>query len=254
MRIIPLLVALIFFIETKASSASANLPIFKHHTFEFSLTPAADYHFITYPNRSPDFKQQSNNLYRPFLGCNFGLAYIYRPIKYVGISTGVNYLEFVNRLGGVNYLINPFTTNTYYALNGYDQWGFVSVPVLLHAYCRIKKTELDFASGPEFSFPIYSIFKYSQPNGFLPPENQTQLYSTTAMRQQSRLGWGVQLTAGIPVKNFFCISVGPEIKFIWVRPLQPGSYYSMLPHQIEYYGGVKICFRLATDFAGKNPK
>ena len=251
MRIISLLLAVLFFRETKATSTHA--PTFKHHTFEFSVTPAVDYYFITYPSRVSNFKSLTTNLCRPFAGCNFGFSYIYRPVKFIGISTGLNYLEYVSKAGKVlsNNSGGPNTQFVYF--KGYFQSGYISAPILVHGYFRIKQTELDCSTGPEFFFPIYSITKATL-SGAYTPIDQTQLYSPSQMRQYSYFGWDVAITASIPVKNSFYVSIGPEMKFIGVKPLEAGPYYSQLPHQIDYYTGIKVCFRLATDFAGKNSK
>ena len=250
MRTSALLILLSLFLSSQASSSDE--PTFKHHTFEFSATPAVDYLFVTYSNRVPGYKQQVRNLFIPFIGCNFGLAYIYRPVKFIGISTGFNYLEYVNKMGKVGSI----------PLNGYTQNGYIGVPVLIHAYNQIKKTELDWATGPEFSFPIYSISRFTSTNNTIltstnnrvPGANQTQLYSLDAMRQYSWLGWDVEVTASVPIKNAFYMSVGPEMKFLSAYPLEPGSFYNQLAHTINYYTGIKVCFRLGVDFSKKITK
>jgi hypothetical protein len=250
-------VFILFGLLLSAKASTSDEPAFKHHTFEFSATPAVDYYFITYSNRVPDYKQQVHSVFLPFVGCNFGLAYIYRPVKFIGISTGFNYLEYVAKMGKVQLQGYPGGPINFIQYNGYTQSGFIGVPILIHAYNQIKTIELDWATGPEFSFPIYSISKYSSsgPGGTFPEYiNQTQLYSPKEMRQYSWLGWGVQVTASLPIKNSFYVSIGPEMKFLSASPLEPRPEYNQLAHTINYYTGIKVCFRLGADFSKKITK
>jgi hypothetical protein len=242
MRIITLLTLIVLTCPVRVDAG--DVPAFKHHTFEFSVTPGFDYHFVVWPSRSPGFKQQANDVYRPLAGINLGLAYIYRPVYYVGLSTGFNYLSF-----------NSATKIAFYTteLKGYNYLGFMSVPLLIHAYCPVNKTELELAIGPEFLFPLYANTKFSTTNG-MNFNNSNQTYNAAQMKMYSWLAWTVQVSANIPVKDLFVFSVGPEMKFLPVYPLQPGSYYNNLPHQIDYYIGIKLGLRWSFDFNKKAAK
>ena len=58
----------------------------------------------------------------------------------------------------------------------------------------------------------------------------------------------------VGIKDLFVFSVGPEMKFLSVYPLDPGPYYNTLSHQIDYYIGIKFGLRWGFDFHKKATK
>src|ERR1019366_9222061 len=191
MRIIYLVILFVLFSAT--AIVAREVPAYKHHTFELSVTPCFDYHFITYPKRVADYKHQVNNLYLPFAGVNVGVAYIYRPIKFMGISTGFNFVEYTIKMGKIDpaQVLSPtggFVT-TVVRFKGYLLHNYIDVPILIHGYYRFHKTELDIGTGPEFLFSALNVSHYtttSDSNGvFDITDNHTQKFSATEMRKYS---------------------------------------------------------------------
>ena len=255
MRII---VALLLFAVIYANRvAASNEPDFKHHTFELSITPCFDYHFITSPKRWPGFKQQIDNLYRPFIGFNFGLTYIYRPIRYIGISAGFSNVEYgigMGKIVGTFASPNSHTgfVNAVLHFKGYIFRGYIGVPILIHGCYQINRIGLDLATGPEILFPIFTSEKYSSTSdsvgAFYTNVDRFRTVGAGDMLKYSWLGWDIQLSANIPLKKCLELSVGPEIKFLTVYPLQHGPYYQSVSHEIDFYTGIKVGFRLGSDF------
>jgi hypothetical protein len=250
MRITLLAILCIVTSTSKASSGKASA--FKHHVIELFVSPSVDYYFITYPNRSPNYKSLTQSLYHPFIGGNVALSYTYRPIQYFGISTGFNYLDYVNKMGTLpttEFNANGQQVQTTLIFKGYMQWGYINVPIYLHTFFSIKKVAFNCSTGPQFTFPVYT---FTNNISYTPYYNQSpislgdkkQRYTPSEMRKDSWLGWNIQASVVLPVKGIFSISVGPEVTFITVTPLEPGPYYSQLTHQISLYAGVKLGFRL----------
>ena len=253
MRIISLTVLVVLLSATNI--VAREVPAYKHHTFELSVTPTFDYRFFSWPKRQPGYATQVNDLDLPFAGFNFGVAYIYRPIRLIGISTGLDFMERGLKYGStshgeVNTPYGMITTPLQY--HGFVFNGIVDVPVLIHLYQLINKTELEFTTGPVFNFPLFYNEKVSATSTLFGPLTKTspdfKIYDASEIKSGSRLGWTVQLAANLPIKKSFILSVGPEMKFLSVDALVPNANYKLYPHETDFYIGLKVGFRLGSDF------
>jgi hypothetical protein len=211
---------------------------FKHHNLEFSFTPAFDYHFVTWSARTPGYKYDVNHTYRPFAGFNFGVAYVYRPIKWIGISTGLNNLEYGIKINAPAGVRHP---------RSYEFRGYLGVPVLVHVYEQVRNTVLEFSTGPEFMMPLfYVVHSLSSASG-----DYTRTFNAVDIQGNTTLAWDLQLTASIPVKRKFELAIGPEMKFLDICQVPRSPYYNQTAHDIDFYIGAKIGFRIGSNFFKK---
>jgi hypothetical protein len=209
---------------------------FKHHNLEFSFTPAVDYHFVTWPGRPPA-NQRTDFTYHPFIGFNFGIAYVYRPIKWIGISGGINNLEYGLKIS------DPYIK----AHKGFEFDGYLGIPLLLHAYEQIKNTVLEFSTGPEFLLPLFSSVHYTSSTS----GDRIRTYGGLDIQGNTTLAWDLQLTATIPVRRNFELAIGPEMKFLDICQVPRSPFYNQTSHDIDSYIGVKIGFRIGSNFFKK---
>ena len=213
---------------------------FKHHNLELSITPAVDYHFVTFQSRPPGDLYTGSLSYRPLVGVNVGVAYIYRPSRWFGFSAGFNSLEY-----GLK--ISAQTGNG--PVSGYGYRGYMGFPVLLHAYQQINKTELELSTGPEFLLPLFAYAHYTSANSISGEFSNS--YDAVDIQGNATLAWTTQLTATIPIKSKVEIAIGPEMKFLNICPLPLGPYYNLVSHDINFYLGVKVGFKIGSNFFKK---
>ena len=234
---------------------SANEPDYKHHTFQLSVAAGLDHQFVVRKYKDPTMAQVLKDAERPFAGFCFGLQYIYRPIRMVGISTGLESLEYGNRIGRNEFYSFTDQVTVTAVYKGYGFNGSIGVPFYVHFYRQISRVTIEFATGPEFFFEVYSMAKYQVNNyndPFAPPVyniHNTVNYNGSEIKQNASLAWSVQLMANIPVCNAFGISVGPEWKFLELKQLSAGNNidYSE-PRTVPFFLGVKVGFCLGTNF------
>jgi hypothetical protein len=235
---------------------------FKRHTFELSVAAGLDHQFIVGRKADPVLAQLFKEAERPFAGFCFGLSYIYRPIHFFGISAGFEYLQYGSRLWK-DEIYNPSTSlYTVTAIdNGYGFSGNAGVPVYIHFYQPIKNYELEYITGPEFFFVLYTMGKYNIINydsaGISGNVSGKQYLNSTEIRQSASLAWSMQVMLDIAVKKAFFISIGPEWKLLELKQWLPPSIYPVYhiaTREVPYFLGIKVGFRLGYNFPGHTKK
>ncbi len=252
-KIIPL-ACLVLLQMVKATGA--NAPDFKRHSLELSVAAGLDHQFVVRKYKDPVMGQIWKASERPFAGFCFGAQYIYRPIGIFGISTGLEYMMYGNRMGKTEeyYGNGPYVTTSVYT--GYGFEGYMGVPVYVHIYQQIDRIGVEFTTGPEFFFDVYSMENYqiSYPPPYYAPWEPTSIHDTrfannSQIAQSASLAWSVQLMANIPVKKVLMVSIGPEWKFLDLKQLAPGNNVDhSVPREVPFFLGVKAGFRFGSNF------
>jgi hypothetical protein len=230
----------------------------KHHNLEFSVTPAFTYHFVSWPSRDLPYKYSVNALYRPFAGFNIGVAYVYRPIKWLGFSAGLNSLAYGTHMNTTLTFLDQGSGNVITGqIKGYQFKGYAGIPVLVHGFVQIAHTVLELTTGPEFLLPVFfaqhesTTYNPGSPGQYIVNSNFSNGNDAIDIQGNSTLAWNLQLTATVPVKGKFELAIGPEMKFLDICPLPRGPYYNQIPHDIDFYIGAKIGFRIGSNFYKK---
>lgn len=245
---------------------------FKRHNFEISNAVGLDYGFVVRKNAGPLAWQFIKSNERAFPGFCFGLHYTYRPLRWFGLSTGLENMVYGYKLGNdYRYIVFSDALNTNLGIQGLNIpglasltlnsngfWGYMAVPAFVHAFYQTRKLTFEFITGPEFFFQVYNIYKsviYDnyQPEGL----KTTSYYSTLQIKQSATLAWDAQLLTNFYITRIFSVSVGPEWKFLNLRSLASGNTVDYgQTRSVPFFLGAKmaLCFGSNLWKSEKEPK
>ncbi len=233
--------------------------IFHKHSLEFCFTPAFDHHFIVAPNRDPAISEYYKSHSKPLGGFETGLTYVYRPIRQLGFSTGLNMLLWGSRDPSVEVYYSQLPWHEYLGPETWVEGSFI-IPLCVHFSIPLKKAGLEFITGPEFRVPIWYLQKgylsFNTTNNSVNYSDKTRTgkYSPSSIRYDTDLCWSFQCGFNIPTKKKVNIFIGPELKLMNI------AYFSHQftssrpePKFIDYALGVKLGIRFAVGEKKKMP-
>lgn len=184
---------------------------FAKHSAEIQLTPSVDY--VLY--QKGDFNITEPYKGRlPFVGFSFGAQYIFRPISVLGISTGVQF-----RMHGSysRERVFPYNGNPYIAQRGNAHLNYVSIPLHIHLYKRMKNCTFEFAIGSDFNIPMFTRYVTTifDPQGkVLVSSKGLSGYSKENMKNYAAFGLSVFMGGVFALGNHGDLFLGPHIQFI----------------------------------------
>lgn len=245
--------------------AENNKTNFHKHSLELGLTPSFDYHFIVAPARDPSISQYYRADYRSLGGFETGVTYIYRPLLYLGFSSGMSILlygtrmspNFSNLLWGSQW--DPSTGGYNAQVPSHEYFGTESIldgsfaiPVYFHFYIPLKRMSLEFVTGPEFRFLVWSLqngYTYiDAANNTIDYSNKvrTVWYSASSIRDNSNLCWSLQGGVDVPTKKGTNIFIGAEWKLLNPVYLSHATQnYQQEPKLVNYTLGIKLGIRFS---------
>jgi hypothetical protein len=207
-RHLTILAAFIVFGLPLHSASSDTLA--KHH-FEFQITPSADYYVFKKGIYPSTYYAKPYEGFSPFIGINFGAQYLYRPIKLFGVSTGLQFK--VQGLFHRRDFTDSYSGTRYKASTQYH-WAYVSLPIYFHLFKAMKKCSFEFATGPEFNFPVFqqTVNLDYDPKGNFNSSGQIQKYKAEETRKAATLGLSIFLATVKNLSKMFDLFVGPQFE------------------------------------------
>ena len=184
---------------------------FAKHSAELQLTPSADY--LLFQQGNLDIQEPYKGRY-PFIGFSFGAQYIYRPIKVLGISTGVQF-----RMHGSysRERVFPFKGEPYIAQRGNAHLSYVSIPLYIHLYKPMKNCTFEFAIGPDFNIPMFTRYTstiYDPMGEEIVSSKGLSGYSKENMKNYASFGLSIFLGGVFELGAHGDLFVGPQIQFL----------------------------------------
>lgn len=182
---------------------------FTQHSAEVHVTPAVDY-FIFSENEG-SFPDDPYDQQYPFIGFGFGAQYIYRPVEVFGISTGIDF-KMQGRFSRTKY---PMSN----VISSREHWhdGIMTVPVYFHLYKKMTACTFEFATGPEFNFPLFrrsTVITYLPNGDEFSTQKETDKVDTDDMRENASLGISIFLGGELNLCEHANLFLGPQIRFL----------------------------------------
>jgi len=185
---------------------------FRTHSAEIQITPSADYHL--YQQGNAFFADEPYKGTYPFIGAGFGVQYIFRPIKMLSISTGIQFRMLGQYQRQREF---PLIGNSYIKYAGSTHQMFISVPLYIHLYKKMTDCTFEFAIGPDFNIPIAmrsSGKSYAQNGTETGTNSEFNTYTTTQMKEGASFGISMFLGGELMINEHADIFVGPQIQFL----------------------------------------
>lgn len=191
----------------KASSGGT----FWHHSGEITVTPSTDYFIYA---KGKDYEAAKPYEYSvPFIGFNISGQYMYRPVEVFAISAGLGF-----RMQGYGRRhTNYFLGNKYVDNLAFSHYGYLQVPIEFHLFKKMPHCTFEFATGPQFNFPVIlksTSTSYNADGDKISTTKSTYKFSTGEMKQSAALGWNIILGAEIHLASHADMFVGPQINFL----------------------------------------
>ncbi len=213
---------------------------FVKHNAEIHVTPTTD--FFIFSERDAAIPGDPYDQQYPFIGFGFGAQYIYRPVEVFGISTGIDF----KMQGGFSRvkMYNP----SYIASRSHRHNGIMTVPLYFHLYKRMTACTFEFATGPEFNFPLFTrstVITYKQNGDVNTKEKETNKNTTDQMRDGASLGLSIFLGGELNLCEHANLFLGPQIRFLDLVYFK-GSRNTARLNNGAYYPislGLKLGFR-----------
>ncbi len=196
------------FAEDKNSDSKKS---FAKHSAEIQITPSADYLIFNQGNIDID-KPYEGRL--PFIGVGAGVQYVFRPIRMLGVSTGVQF-----RMHGSysRQRVFPLIGNSYIAQRGNAHLNYVSIPLYIHLYKRMTNCTFEFAIGPDFNIPVFRRYTSTTfaPNGDeLVNSSGLSGFSSDDMQKLASFGLSIFLGGLLDMGSHANLFIGPQIQFL----------------------------------------
>ncbi len=190
---------------------AAPASTFAKHSYELQVTPSADY-FIYQKGNTLDNEPYKHKY--PFAGFGFGVNYIFRPIKVVGVSTGLNF-----KMQGIfnRERFYPFQQPSYVSYKGSEHVMYLTVPIHLHLYKEMTNSTFEFAIGPEFNIPFFtrSAGKFFNAAGTeISSSKDSDRLTTSQMKDGAVFGLSVFLGGEVRLFDHGNLFIGPQIQFL----------------------------------------
>lgn len=197
------------FAEDKSKDKPKKDEAFVQHSAEVHVTPATDY-FIFSENEG-QFPSDPYDQQYPFIGFGFGAQYIYRPVEVFGISTGIDF----KMQGSFNRTKYPMSNVISSRNHRHD--GIMTVPLYFHLYKRMTACTFEFATGPEFNFPLFTrttTITYGLNGDELDKTKNTEKVDMDVMRENASLGLSIFLGGELNLCEHANLFLGPQIRFL----------------------------------------
>ena len=138
---------------------------------------------------------------------------MYRPVEVFAVSAGLGF-----RMQGSYYrhTVTIFDKkHVDYAIAGHT--GYLQVPIEFHLFKQMPNSTFEFATGPQFNFPVFQNFNESTYN--LDGEKLTSYkndvkYTSKQMGDYAVLGWNILLGAEVNLADHADLFIGPQINFL----------------------------------------
>lgn len=184
---------------------------FAEHSFEFQVTPSADYHIW---HEGSAFVDKPYEYSYPFVGFGFGAQYLYRPVEVFGISTGLA----VKMQGGFTRVRTyPLLGESYISSRSNHHLGYITVPIYFHLYKAMKDCTFEFAIGPDFNFPTFSRGSttiYNSAGDKVSTSSSSDKWTASEMREGASFGLSLFLGGQLYLCEHANLFVGPQIQFL----------------------------------------
>lgn len=213
------------------------------HSGEFHITPGTDY-FIYAKGKLSELPEPYNNT-MPFFGFNIGGRYMFRPVHVVAVSGGLAFRMqgYFNQTKDA-----PLGGDLYISSRSYGHRGFISIPVYVHLFKRMKNCTFEFATGPEFHIPIFvtRFDKTYNPVGETTNSNSEIKAVTSDFRKQfSSFGWSIYLGGQVELSDKADMFIGPQIAFFNLAQFDKAQRLTRTDNGGNYdiFLGLKMGFR-----------
>lgn len=240
-----LALSLVVFSKTPALSIAKEAPKggFAHHFGEFHITPSADYFFFVQGKEN-----QVNEPYEfklPFIGFDMGVEYGYRPVEVFGVSAGLGF-----RMQGNYYRQTAYTLlgEKYVNLRSSGHTGFLQLPIAFHLYKQMSNSTFEFATGPQFNFPVFQTNMWTTFNSDgekVTSDKDKDKFTTKYMGENASLGWNILLGAELELADHADMFIGPQINFLNIAYFKKDFNESRRDYggQFDCSLGIKLGFR-----------
>ncbi len=189
----------------------AGVSTFAKHNIEVQVTPSSDYFIYQKGNQLEDEPYKSRY---PFVGFGFGANYIFRPVKVVGVSTGLNF-----KMQGEFYRYRhyPFLQSSYIRYKGNQHIMYINIPIYLHLYKEMTNSTFEFAVGPDFNIPIFyrSVVTEFNANGDeISTSKESEKLTKEARKSLAAFGLSIFLGGEVHLFDQGNLFIGPQIQFL----------------------------------------
>ncbi len=241
------LLSLVCFGNKNAALSLAKEPpakgTFAHHFGEFHVTPSADYFFYvpgkTYEDPEPYEFQM------PFIGFDMGGEYGYRPCELFAVSAGLAF-----RMQGYFYRhTNYFLGNKYVDYRSMGHIAYLQVPIMFHLFKQMQNSTFEFATGPQFNFPVLqtnTTVVYNPDGEKVSTDKDKIKRDAKFMRDYAMLGWTILLGAQLNLCAHADMFIGPQINFLNIAYFRKEVNEGRRDDGYPNYGaslGLKLGFR-----------
>ena len=181
----------------------------------------------------------------PFLGFDLGGQYMYRPVELFGVSAGLGF-----RMQGNYYRHTTYSLlgEKYVNLRSIGHTGFLQVPIEFHLFKKMEHSTFEFATGPQFNFPVFNMYSSNLHNSSgdkISSSKGKTNYSTKQMGDDAMFGWNILLGAELNLCDHADLFVGPQINFLNIASFKKdenkASMDSGRPYDCSL--GLKLGFR-----------
>ena len=127
--------------------------------------------------------------------------------------------------------------------------GFLQVPIAFHLYKNMGNSTFEFATGPQFNFPVLQTTMWTTFNSDgekTSSGKDKDKFTTSYMGDNASLGWNILLGAELNVANHFDMFVGPQINFLNIAFFDKDRNRSgrEIGRDFDCSLGIKLGFRL----------
>ncbi|MBP6732394.1 MAG: outer membrane beta-barrel protein [Chitinophagales bacterium] len=197
--------------SSTAVKANKSKDGFWHHSGEIAITPSADY-FIY--GKGKDFeKSEPYEFQLPFIGFNISGQYMYRPVEVFAVSAGLGFRMQGNFYRQTDY----FFGKKYVSIRSNGHTGYLSVPLEFHLFKKLPGCTFEFATGPQFNFPVNTrsgVATFDADGDKINSGKDKDNFTTTQMREGASLGWNLLLGGEVHLAKHADLFIGPQINFV----------------------------------------
>jgi len=217
---------------------------FAHHFGEVHITPSADYFFFRQGKLMQVDEPYEFKL--PFIGFDLGGEYGYRPVEVFGVSAGLGF-----RMQGNYYRRTSYDLfgDKYVSLRSSGHTGFLQVPIAFHLYKDMGNSTFEFATGPQFNFPVMRTLMWTSFNSEgekITSGKEKDKFTTREIRENASLGWNILLGAELNLADHVDMFVGPQINFLNIAYFDKDINESRRDYGADFDCslGIKLGFRI----------
>ncbi len=184
---------------------------FAHHCGEFHITPSADYYIYS---KGKNYEApEPYEFQMPFIGFDLGGQYMYRPVEVFAVSAGLGF-----RMQGSYYrhTVTIFDKK-HVDYTSISHTGYLQMPIEFHLFKQMPNSTFEFATGPQFNFPVLrnsTSSSYNLNGDKLTTDKSKDKFTTKQMGDNAVLGWNILLGAEVNLADHADLFIGPQINFL----------------------------------------